>query len=107
MVVKTLSPSRGDCFQAALKFVQQPGIWDYPEDYRVVHGNAATLRQDETINHAWVEEKDIVHEVSNGQHQIFSKSDYYKHFVITNVRRYTVDEAVSLCIRQGHWGPWD
>lgn len=101
------STSLGDCFEAAAKFVQQPSVVDYPDDYRLVHGNIAALRQDEAVNHAWVEEGDIVHDVSNGDHVVFSKQAYYERQRVTNVRTYTVEEALRLCIQHGHWGPWD
>lgn len=97
----------GDCFEAALKFLQQPGVTKWPDDYRLVHGNTAALRQDEAVNHAWVEEGDIVHEVSGGRDLVYSKVAYYKKHQITNVRRYTVLEALELAVKNGHWGPWD
>lgn len=97
----------GDCFEAAAKFIQQPGVVDWPDDYRLVHGNVARLRQDEAVNHAWVEEGDIVHEVSGGRNLVFSKDEYYKRHQITNVRTYTVLEALEFAVEHGHWGPWD
>ena len=98
----------GDCFEAAGKFVSAPEVVDYPDDYRLVHGNAAKLRQSETVNHAWVEEGDeIVHEVSNGRNDVYMKKAYHKRHQITNVRTYTVEEALLLLVRHGHWGPWD
>lgn len=98
---------RGDCFEAAGKFVSHPAVVDFPDDYRLVHGNVAKLRQDEPVNHAWVEEGDLVHELSNGRNEIYTKETYYKRHGITNTRRYTVEEALGLMIRYGHWGPWD
>ena len=43
----------GDCFEAAVRFIQDPAVLEWSEDYYLVHGNAAALRQDEAINHAW------------------------------------------------------
>jgi hypothetical protein len=71
------SAPRGDCFEAAGKFISRPSIVDYPDDYRLVHGNVAKLRQDEPLNHAWTEEGDLVHEVSKGRRDVYSKAAYY------------------------------
>lgn len=98
----------GDCFEAAGQFVRDREVFDYPDDYRLVHGNVAKLRQNETVNHAWVEEEDeIVHDVSNGRCNVYLKKLYYEKHQITNVRKYTPEEALCLMIRHGHWGPWD
>ena len=97
----------GDCFEAAGKFISHPAVVDYPDDYLLVHGNIAKLRQDEPVNHAWIEEGDFVHEVSGGRREVFSKKSYYEHLGITNVRTYTVEQALLLLVREGHWGPWD
>ena len=101
-------PPRGDCYEAAAKFMRQSSVTDFPDDYRLVHGNVAKLRQDQPVNHAWVEEAEIiVHEVSNGRNLLFSVQAYYEKHGITNVRRYTVLEALELCVQHGNWGPWD
>lgn len=97
----------GDCFEAAGRCISQPSIVDYPDDYRLVHGNIAKLSQGEAVNHAWIEERDLVHEVSNGRNEVFSKEAYYKRHGITNVRIYTPEEALVQMARHGHWGPWD
>ena len=108
MTSKKKPPHTGDCFEAALKFVRQPEIMDDPDDYRLVHGNVAKLRQNEAVNHAWVEEDDkVVHEVSNGRYHAYLKTVYYEKHKITNVRKYTPEEALCLMIRHGHFGPWD
>ena len=100
--------SAGDCFEAAGKFVRAPEVVEYPDDYRLVHGNVAKLRQNEAVNHAWVEEDDeIVHEVSNGRNDVYMKKVYYEKHQVSNVRAYTVEEALLLLVQHGHWGPWD
>ena len=98
---------KGDCFEAVAKFIQRPEITDWPDDYRLVHGNIAKLRQDESVNHAWIEENDFVLEVSCGRNMRFSKDLYLKTNRVTNIRRYTVLEALKLISKYGHWGPWD
>ena len=84
------------CFRASAEFMQKPHITDGPDDYRLAHGNVATLSQDSAINHAWVEEIDVVYELGEGHKSLFSKDDYYKKNKIINVRTYTAQEAINL-----------
>ena len=97
----------GDCIEAAGKFITGSDVVAYPDDYRLVHGNVQRLRQDVAVNHAWVEEGEVVHEVSNGRQLAFLKEAYYRSHGVKNVRRYTPGEALVLCLDRGHWGPWD
>jgi hypothetical protein len=101
-----LPTPRGDCFEAAARFIREVGIAN-PERYLLVHGNAAKLQQDEFVNHAWVEEGDIVHEVSNKRHLKFLKDEYYEKHRITNIRTYTLEQTLLLCLKHNHSGPWD
>ena len=94
-------------FRASAEFMQKPHITDGPDDYRLVHGNVATLPQDAAVNHAWIEEIDFVYELSEGHKMLFSKDDYYKKNKIINVRTYTAQEAIILIGVYGHWGPWN
>jgi hypothetical protein len=98
----TPKPAVGDCFVAAGKFISSKSVVDFPRDYRLVHGNLASLRQDVAVNHAWVEEDDLVHEVSNGQKKVFPKDAYYGAHGVTTVRRYTSEEALVLMLRHEH-----
>ena len=66
------------CFRISAEFMQKPHIADGPDDYRLAHGNLATLPQDAAVNHAWIEEIDFVYELSKGHKFLFSKDDYYK-----------------------------
>jgi len=97
---------RGDCFEAAARFIREVAM-DNPERYLLVHGNVAKLRQDEAVNHAWVEEGDIVHEVSNKRHLRVLKNEYYEKHRITNVRTYTLERTLLLRLKHNHSGPWD
>ena len=94
------------CFRASAEFVQKLHITDGPDDYRLVHGNVATLRQDSAVNHAWVEELDFVYELGEEHKSLFSKDEYYTRNRIINVRTYTAQEAITLIGVYGHWGPW-
>jgi hypothetical protein len=63
------------CFKASAEFIQVPHDKDGLDDYRLVHGNVATLSQDGAVNHAWIEEIDFVYELSEGHKSLFSKDD--------------------------------
>ena len=102
---KGTTEKTGDCFEAALKFIKEKGLED-PDRYTLVHGNIAHLNQEEEINHAWIEEGDIVHEVSKGKHQRFLNDRYYEKFKVTKTRKYTLIEALKESIKNKHWGPW-
>lgn len=101
------SAPQGDCIEAAAAFVTRDEVLKYPDDYHLVLGNVATLWQDKFVNHASVEEGDVVHEVSRGSRAVFPKEAYNARFGITTVRRYTPEQALLLMIRNGHSGPWD
>lgn len=96
----------GDCYEAAFKFVTARGQ-DAPGRYTLVHGNIRNLRQDHSVNHAWVEEGDIVHEVSKGCQLQFMKTEYYERHSVKNVRQYSYEEALIASLRTRHYGPWD
>jgi hypothetical protein len=101
------SSQQFSCFRASAEFIQIPHVTDGPDDYRLAHGNVASMRQDAAVNHAWVEELDFVYELGDGQKTLFLKDEYYKKNKIINVRTYTAQEAITLIGVYGHWGPWN
>ena len=107
MPVSTPDDPRGDCFKAAFDHLVDIGAADLDgEKFILVHGNLAHLPQDTEVNHAWVEEGDTVHEVSNGLNKRIPKDKYYADFQVKNIRRYTLIEAFKL--NGGvHYGPWN
>ncbi|MSR55679.1 MAG: hypothetical protein EXS09_20720 [Gemmataceae bacterium] len=97
---------KGDCFPAEFNHLLKVGITDLDgKQFVLVHGNLADLPQDEEVNHAWVEEGEIVHEVSNGQDLRLPKAAYYAQFKVTKTRRYSVMEAMRNGAEK--MGPWD
>ena len=98
--------STGDCFEAAYRFLTTRGL-GAPGRYMLVHGNVAKLSQGHCVNHAWVEEGDIVHELSKGRHLQFMKTEYYEFHGVKNVRQYSHKEALMAALTTRHYGPWD
>jgi hypothetical protein len=94
-------------FKAAAEFIQRLRVTDFLGCYHLVHGNLSSLDQNVTVNHAWLEELDFVYEVSVGHKRLFLKEDFYIKDSITNVRRYTVHQALKLIMLHGNCGPWD
>ena len=96
-------PPKGDCYEAALKFLRALGS---STNATLAHGNVDSLDQTFLVNHAWVEEEDVVHEVSNGRHLRISKARYYQQFKVKNILRYTYEEALIESVKSKSSGPW-
>lgn len=97
---------RCNCFKAAAELMQQLKIKDFLGQHRLVHGNLASLNQEKPVNHAWLEELDFVYDCSNGHNRLLLKENFYLDDLITNVRKYTVRQALKLIKSSGNWGPW-
>jgi hypothetical protein len=95
-----------NCFKAAAELIQQFRTNDFFEQHRLVHGNLASLNQDKPVNHAWLEELDFVYDISDGNKRLLLKEDYYLHDTITDVKKYTIRQALKLFQSSGNWGPW-
>ena len=79
------------------------------EDIAIVHGSAQPPDgpdRGRTIYHAWVEVGESVIETSNGQREKYSTADYYEHFKIEVLRRYSVGEARALAEKHNIYGLW-
>ena len=94
-------------FKVAAEFIKQLRFRDFLGNHRLVHGNLASLSQDEPVNHAWLEDLDFVYDISNGHKKLFLKDNYYLEDMITKVKKYTVSQAIILNKFHGNWGPWE
>lgn len=127
----------GDCFPAAahvmLDKMSDPDV----DDYRLVHGVVTGQEELDGVrfDHAWVERTervpipaDLLDKLSPEQRERFDgatfeyvidrsnggnvnmlRARYYHLGQIdeTEVRRYTIREAMKAMARTGHYGPWD
>ena len=103
-----MSDAKGDCFPTAFNHLMDVGIDGndlHGKRFVLVHGNLPHLPQDHEFNHAWVEEGDTVHEVSNGQNLRVARAEYYATNRVTKTRRYSVIEAMAR--GADDMGPWD
>lgn len=108
-------PARGDCFEAAGKYI----LANKEEQPHLVLVHAEVTGQGPIAGiryaHAWVEDGDLVIDVSNGRDIRMPTIVYYALGNVhghrppwePNWHKYTVMEAVKNVVKHRHWGPWD
>lgn len=109
---KPSTAARGDCYEAAGKYMFENCLMDPQCGLRVVHGEVAGQGPLEgvTFGHAWVLDGDTVIDRSNGRSLRMTKVVYYALGSIErigNLHTYTWDEAKKKMLQFGHYGPWD
>lgn len=58
--------------------------------------------------HCWIElNEDIVMDISNRHHAVLRREVYYKAGKIKDVKKYNVEQARELILKEGTWGPWN
>jgi hypothetical protein len=101
----TVTTGKGDCYQAAFRYFMKQHEVD-AEECCLVHGNLAHLRQDEAVNHAWIECGPFLHDVTNGEHQVMDRATFYEVFGVTTTRRYNQFDARLEALKANHYDPW-
>ena len=105
----------GDCYVAAYEAVARMTEGTPPgelaeQDVFLVHGSVVPQVGPDAgrrMDHAWVETGDHAIEVRDGKSVTVTRNRYY---VITQARvrvRYNPFEALTECLRNRHFGPWD
>lgn len=111
-----MSEPTGDCYEAAAKYIVDKvlAFWakDPKPDLLLVHGEVAGQGplEGRRLGHAWVEEGDMVIDVSNGRDIWMPKELYYsigRIDEINNLHVYTPEEARKKILQSKTWGPWD
>lgn len=104
--------AKGDCYEAAGRFMMDSCNSTDGCTYLLVHGEVAGQGSLDglTFGHAWVLDGDMVLDKSNGRDLKIPKVLYYalggvEH--IGNLHTYTWEEARERILRYKHWGPWD
>jgi DNA topoisomerase IB len=108
---KAARPKKGNCYEAAGKFLMDQSLFG-EKGMTLVHGEVAGQGPLEGINfgHAWVEHNGMVIDKSNGRDIKIPVQVYYalgQIDRIDNTHRYTWDQANKKIASTGHWGPWD
>lgn len=106
----------GDCYEAAGRYMMDHAVMGDRTHLLLVHGEVEQqvepwLR----YGHAWVEDGDMVIDVSNGRNIEMPKMLYYAFGQVygntppyePNIHTYTVKEFQKKVMEYKHWGPWD
>ena len=109
---KTRPTAKGDCYEAAGRFMMDECLMDPSCTLVLVHGEVAGQGplSGLTYGHAWVLDGETVIDKSNGRNLQIPKILYYAlggidH--IGNVHTYTWEQARKKIAQSKHWGPWD
>lgn len=109
---KTPTKARGNCYEAAGKYIMGACLVKPKCGLILVHGEVSGQGPLEgvTFGHAWVLDGDTVIDPSNGREVKMPKSLYYALGGIDRIRnlhQYTWDEAKEKMVQFEHYGPWD
>lgn len=117
MALRKATPeATGDCYEAAGKYIKDNGLIGGRSNLILVHGEVQQqVKPWLRYGHAWVEDGDLVIDVSNGRHIEMPKMLYYAlgqvHSPLPpfepNIVTYTVEEFRKKVMEHKHWGPWD
>ena len=88
----------GDCYKDAF---QQFRVDKKANLHYLVHANVGGVK------HAFTETRSHVIDASQGRTVILSIPEYYERYNVSDVHKYTYDEAMVSGLRSGHYGPWD
>lgn len=105
---------RGDCYEAAGRFLLDNGGTPLSDDYRLVHAEVRGQGplEGKTFGHAWVENLTTgwTFDYSNDR-QIMLPTPAYRKVAgvdeIGNEHRYDHTAALRKMAQTGVWGPWD
>lgn len=109
---KPATTARGDCYEAAGRYLFERCLSDPDCGILLVHGEVAGQGPLEgvTFGHAWVLGGDTVIDLSNGRNLSLPRAVYYALGSIDrldNLHTYTWEEARKKMLRFRHFGPWD
>lgn len=109
---KAARRKKGDCYEAAGKYLVDLFLAGKADGYMLVHGEVRGQGAIDGVHfgHAWVEHGSLVIDRSNGRDIQMPRELYYAIGAIDridNLHRYTPVQAMSKITMIGHWGPWD
>lgn len=104
--------SRGDCYEAAVVYLMQYGFMGKDKHLILVHGEVAGQGPLEgiTFGHAWILDRGMVIDQSNGGDLRMPRGAYYnlgRIDEIGNVHEYTLEQARMKMLSTKVYGPWD
>ncbi len=102
----------GDCYRAAGQYMMDNCISSKDCNLILVHGEVAGQGSLDgmTFGHAWIVDKEMVIDRSNGRNIQLPQPIYYAlgHINdIGNIHEYSWAEAHQYMMTYEHWGPWE
>ena len=99
----------GQCYSFAAKKAIDWFAADREGEFKLIQGRCTDKWNGESYLHAWVEIGDRVFDwqTSFTQPNGVPRDVFYDHYQPEPYREYTAEAAVSVCLKAGHWGPWD
>jgi len=108
--ISKISPKNrdGDCYAAAANYVIDNAILRGNKNLMLVHGDVTGQGPIAGIiyGHAWVEDGNMVIDVSNGRNIQLPKFLYYAIGRISNTVSYTAKEVQEKLLETKKYGPW-
>jgi len=105
---------KGDCYEAAGKFIMDNGRGEFADDLVLVHAeiNGRAKLDGITLGHAWIENLStgLAIDASNDRFVVLPIDAYRKLAGVDglgNEYRYTFEEFQMKVLDTEHWGPWD
>jgi hypothetical protein len=99
----------GDCYCAAGRYLMDHGI--NKPNLVLVHGEVVGQGKISGISygHAWIEDGDMVIDVSKGKKLELPKVFYYALGQIdeSKLLKYNLEQMREKILETGQWGPWD
>lgn len=102
--------SGGNCYEAASNYIIDKG----PDaNLTLVHGEVTGQREKLKYGHAWIEDGDLVIDVSNGRDLRLPKQTYYALGSIDhrpghqNLYKYTYPQTLDNLLKHENYGPWN
>src|ERR1035437_3222303 len=101
--ISRLRKRHGRCYELALRvMLHEPGA----ERFTLIHGRISQIKNDDyLINHAWINLNDgrIYDPVLD---KYIPAVEYLATRCAVIERQYTHEEAMSISVKAGHYGPW-
>ena len=92
----------GLCYTAALRWLRENEGW------LLVHGTVWSERVGKRIEHAWCERDEVIVDLAMPVGvRIIEREKYYRTVEPKIHKIYSSDDALFLCIKNRHDGPWD
>ena len=94
---------KGQCYYKAFKLLERLEGF-----FILCHGvciGTGPYNKGKPMGHAWLENETVV--IDGGTGVAVLKANYYKLGKVTDVERFTLEEAMKRALTSKHYGPWN